>query len=303
MNFIYLKFLIKIKLNHNFLHILQTRTIVKKAKRDILSFFYDDERLHWIYNYGDNLNSSVSGKSVFYLQQLKVLFENKYFHWNTGFALQELVAEGELINWKENLRDVSGKNIKRISLYRRPDIRYFKKNAKKILECINYFDENFNKACGRWGEFLTEHFLLKNEFRIIDRHTNKFNDKKWEDTDHDLDLITTKDDLYYGIEVKNRFEYMDKEEFKIKIYDICSYLNLIPVCVSRFAPYYWLKELSGYGGRLLIFKRKIFPLGFENLAHEIWDATLLPVQTSNHLSDRGESLFLQWHEQNIRNFH
>jgi len=150
---------------------------------------------------------------------------------------------------------------------------------------------------------LTELFLLKNGFTIIDKHTNKFTGKEWKETDHNLDLITTKDNLHYGIEVKNRFEYMNKEELEIKMYDMCEFLELIPVCVLRFAPYYVMTELSGYGGRMLIFKRKALPIGFEDLAERIWDSTLLPVQTTDRLSEKGETQFLQWHEGNVQNLH
>ena len=49
---------------------------------DILSFFHDNSKTHWIYEYRDNKNTNVNGKSVFYSTQLKILFENKYHHWS-----------------------------------------------------------------------------------------------------------------------------------------------------------------------------------------------------------------------------
>jgi len=109
-----------------------TSVIIKKAKKDIMSFFYDKDRIHWIYKYGNNANANVTGKSVFYFQQLKILFEEKYFHWNTGYALYELVEEGELDNWKQVITDEKNRTSKEILLFKRPDIDILQETQKRF---------------------------------------------------------------------------------------------------------------------------------------------------------------------------
>lgn len=42
---------------------------------------------------------------VFYLQQLKVRFEREFFHWITGRALGELVAEGRIYSQRLELQE------------------------------------------------------------------------------------------------------------------------------------------------------------------------------------------------------
>ncbi|MEE9377386.1 MAG: hypothetical protein V3V33_05045 [Candidatus Lokiarchaeia archaeon] len=275
------------------------KNYIKSAKKDILSFFYDDERKHWIYKYRDNLKSNVDGRKVFYLQQLKVLFENEYSHWNTGIALNELVGEGQLIKWNEYITVGTKKKKRKLSLFRRPDVRYYIKNAKTILEHNKSFDTDFGKTTGKWAEFLTEHMFLKFGFKIIDSHTNKFKNQEWKKTKNNLDFIVSKDDLYYGVEVKNRFEYITEEEFEIKMFGICKHLNLIPMCVFRMAPRAFTYKLYKIGGFTLIYKRKVLPIGFEKYARKIWEDTLLPIQASNFLSEKAERLFLKWHEKHI----
>ncbi len=49
---------------------------------------------------------------VFYLKQLKVLFEDKYFHWNTDKAIKELAKEGKLIIWYDYYTQKGKKNIR-----------------------------------------------------------------------------------------------------------------------------------------------------------------------------------------------
>lgn len=275
------------------------KNYIKSAKKDILSFFYDNERKHWIYGYRDNIKSNVNGKNVFYLQQLKVLFEDRHYHWNTGVALDELVEKGYLIKWIENIIVGPEKQKRKISLFRRSDVRYYIKNTKTILEHNKSFDLNYGKTTGTWAEFLTEHMFLKNGFTIVDTHTKKFKNLEWKKTNHNLDFIVTKDDLYYGVEVKNRFEYITEYELEVKMLGMCDHLNLIPMCVFRMAPGAFMFKLYKNGGFTIIFKRKALPIGFESFAKKIWEDTLLPIQATCFLSERGERLFLKWHEKNI----
>lgn len=270
---------------------------IKSAKKDIISFFFNDDWTHRIYKYRDNIKSNVSGNRVFYLQQLKVLFEDKHFHWNTGIALNELADDGQLIKWNEKIIVGPERQIRKLSLFRRPEVRYYKKNTKIILNHNSSFD--FGVTTGKWAEFLTEHMFLKFRFKIIDTHTKKFKNNEWKETDHNLDFIVSKDDLYYGIEVKNRFEYITQEEFEIKMFRICDHLDLIPMCVFRMAPKPFTYKLYKNGGFTLIFKRKALPIGFEKYATKIWEDTLLPIQSTNFLSTKGEKRFLEWHEKNI----
>jgi len=263
---------------------------LKKIKDDILSFFNDKKKVHWIYQYGENKYGNVDRDSVFYKTQMKILFENKHYHWNTDKALNQLIEEGELIRWEESTENGIG-----VVLIRRKDLRYYSRKTQKILELIDYYSDR-NLETGKWGEFITEHMFLQLKFDIIDDHTNKFQGKKWTKTKHDLDLIISKDDINYGIEVKNRFEYIGREEFNIKMYDICSYLDLVPVIVTRMIPRFLINELYENGGFAIVFKRKAFPIGQKEKIKELWANTLLPVGSTDILTRKGKENFYNWHQ-------
>lgn len=210
--------------------------------------------------------------------------------------MKKLVDEGELINWRENLSTDSKVEI---SLFRRKDIRYYLKNTKTLLNYINYFDVDLNKALGNYAEFLTEVMFKSLGFEIENRNTNEFNGVKWKRTDHDLDFIVSKNDIFYGVEVKNTFEYIPREEFEIKMFKMCPYLNLIPMCVFRFAPKFYIDELNKKDGFGFVFKSKVFPYGQERIVSQLWRDTLLPVRVSTELSRKGENNFRQWHEKKL----
>ena len=118
-------------------------------------------------------------------------------------------------------------------------------------------------------------------------------------TNHDLDFIVSKDKLFYGVEVKNTFEYIPRKEFKLKMFKLCPYLNLIPMCVFRFAPKFYINELNEQGGFGFVFKSKVFPFGQESKVHQLWKDTLLPVRVATELSKKGEDNFKQWHESKL----
>ncbi|MHA1372295.1 MAG: hypothetical protein ACTSRA_21560 [Promethearchaeota archaeon] len=273
---------------------MKTEEIYKEnAKKDIINFFQDTDKKHWIYNYKNNKNAKVDNKSVFYKTQLKVLFEDRYFHWITDLALKELIGEGELLQENDDKSN--------LVFVRYHKVRYTLRWKKHLRTNVLFLSsDRVHKHVGSYAEHLTEFMLYRLGFKIEDTHTNEYNSKKWKKSDHNLDFIASKDGLTYGIEVKNALEYIPRSEFQIKMFEMCPFLNIIPVCVLRFAPYSYINEIKEYGGFILIFKSKIFPLGYEERVNQLWNYTLLPVTTSTRFSTKIENRFKKFHEENLQ---
>ena len=84
--------------------------------------------------------------------------------------------------------------------------------------------------------------LGRNGFRAEAKNTNTWNTKTWIETNHNLDRIITRDDVAYGVEIKNTQNYISRHELLIKI-RLCQYLNVKPLFIMRFAPNLtWLKS-------------------------------------------------------------
>ncbi len=229
----------------------------------------------------------VDGKSVFYYQQMKVLFEKEYLHWRMQDALDELVEEGE-INIIESSR--KGKYLYRYG------VRYFRKKFKELKTLVGWISEQpLERGCGKWAEHLAGDIFKELNFKIITSHSNKYKNKVYSNTKHNLDFILERNGYAYGVEVKNRFSYIPQKEFEIKMYDMCNHLGLIPILVARCAPQNYIDDLRKAGGYTIMFKRKAFPYGFELGVKKYWLNTMLPVGVTDMLiTPRFLKNFIKW---------
>ena len=81
---------------------------------------------------------------------------------------------------------------------------------------------------------------------------------RWTETGHDLHFIFERDEVAYGVEVKNSLSYMEQDEFRIKI-RLCKHLNVRPVFAVRMLPRPWIIELVSAGGYAMIFEIPAVP--------------------------------------------
>jgi len=58
--------------------------------------------------------------------------------------------------------------------------------------------------------------LARRHFVPVAWNTNEWNGKKWPDSNQNLDRIVIRDQIAYGIEIKNTQNYIDREELQDK---------------------------------------------------------------------------------------
>ena len=58
--------------------------------------------------------------------------------------------------------------------------------------------------------------LARRHFVPVAWYTNEWNGKKWPDSNQNLDRIVIRDQIAYGIEIKNTQNYIDREELQDK---------------------------------------------------------------------------------------
>jgi len=106
--------------------------VVDRAKDEIRAFF-DHERA-----------------SVFYKQQLEVIFEGEFFHWVTSRALSELAAEGHVAVEREELPGIGI-----ITLYHATAHRYWRRQAQDVIGLVMRFSAPaFTAGLGAQGEMM-----------------------------------------------------------------------------------------------------------------------------------------------------
>ena len=213
-----------------------------------------------------------SPQRVFYSTQIETFLEREFFHWITGKALLEM-SNAELI--KKVTVPVQGQTI---NFYANRKYRYIQRELKTIISLLNrIFDPEFTHAIGRHGELMFDAALGRNGFRAEASNTNSWNGKTWQETNHNLDRIVTRDGIAYGIEIKNTQNYISREELRIKL-RLGLYLGVTPLFIMRFAPKSYMYEINQSGGFGLLFEEQIYPWGHNALLNEVKDRLGLKVQ-------------------------
>lgn len=260
------------------------------VKNDIKSFFLDDG--HWGYQYGSP-TPSCGPDSPYHRKQLEVLFESKYMHWVTDRAVHSLIDEGFL---REKAIQLPTFEVRFV--YRR-NLRYVSRAIRDRASIIRmYSNQSVSTATGEQAEFWFHYLSKGNSFRIIARNAKEYRGILWTKTDHNLDFIVEKDDIAYGIEVKNTFPYMENDEFEIKL-EMCKCFGIIPLFALRAAPYSQIESVKNQNGLILIFRSKIFPPGYQQLVKNIWNFMRLPVSIWKDIPPRLEQILLTYHARNI----
>ena len=269
----------------------ETRYSLDSVKQDVISFFTNDG--HWAYQYGSKA-TACDKDSVFYKKQTQILFEEAYPHDVTGKAVNELIEDKFL---KAETR-AFGKNMHAIFVYRH-NVRYTAMAIKiriKILE--RFSDDEVNDGVGKYAEILFGHMFERNQFKIIGRNTNTFRSKAWSESDKNLDFIIEKDGISYGVEIKNRFDYMEQDEFEEKL-EMCQFLGLLPLFPLRCPSEQQYAQMKDCGGLALKFKTRIFPPGFQGLVTDIWNNFRLPVNIWEEILPPVEVVFFNYHHRRL----
>lgn len=175
-------------------------------------------------------------EDVYYLTQLQVIFEKHFFHWITAKAINELISYQNLQAEVRPLYQAPSQKGTKVKFVFHPAVRYVKRTIKKKLDLIRRFsDENVAKAAGKHAEVLFSRAFLLKGFRQAAANTNEYRGRTWTETGHNLDFIFERDDIAYGCEIKNRFEYIDRSEMRLKL-RMCKHLGLTPLFIVRSAP-------------------------------------------------------------------
>jgi len=242
------------------------------AQRDIEELYENDRR------------------RVYYIRQLQVKFEKKYFHWITYHVLRYLndLEKLEVIERKQ--KDGTTRHF-----YIHQSNRYPVRKINEMEKIINEFSQDhITRSCGRRAEDLFCLGLTKKGFRVRAEKVREFNGKKWERTGHDLDYVFERDGINYGCEIKNTLSYIEKNELETKI-KMCEFFKVRPLFIMRFAPKSYINEINKKGGFALIFKYQLYELSQINLVKKIKEVLEMPVGCPGAIEEGTIKRFENWH--------
>jgi hypothetical protein len=253
---------------------------------------------------------------VFYERQLIVMFEQGrrarpylqaegFFHWITVRALNELVGEGFIRSVTLPLWErVTDETIKselevlegpRIRFFWSKRARYVARQAEAVRMLVTKFSTTeFGRALGRQGEAMFDAALPTKGFLPKAWNVRAWDGRAWTETEHNLDRVFERDGIAYGTEIKNRLEYIDREEVRLKL-RICGHLGLRPLFIVRMAPKSYIEQIRQAGGYTLVVEWQLYPYGTDELARRVRDALSLPVDCPARIADGTVQRFLKWH--------
>jgi hypothetical protein len=235
---------------------------------------------------------------VFYERQLAIIFESKFFHWITVKALIELVNDGSICSEMLELAPQVP-----IRFFRMKTNRYWKRQASKIVKLVRLFsDAEFAHAIGLQGELLVDAALPLAGFTPIGRNANSFREKAWLASGHDLDRIVERQGAFYGVEIKNTLPYIDRNEFRIKL-QMCAFLDLKPLFISRMAPKNYTYEMIRAGGLSWILGTQHYPFGHTALANRVSRELRLPVACRARIPDGDIARLIKAADRSLQRIH
>lgn len=243
----------------------------------------------------DVLQLVQSEDRVFYVQQLQVLHERSYFHWITGRAIRELIAEQRIqAFWDELAPGV------RIRLVVRRSYRHWKREGQRVVALVRRFSVgDLATAIGPYGEIMVDAGLASAGGRLLSRDVRELDGRVWTATNHNLDRAYELDNVRYGIEIKNTLKYIDDAELTTKL-EICRTLGLRPLFVVRMMPKTWAwSRVIQQGGYVMMLGEQLYPVGAEEFAKDVREQLLLPVSCPRRLEDGHVQRFIRWHRKNL----
>lgn len=236
-------------------------------------------------------------REVFHGRQVEIILERQFFHWITDFALGELVEEGEV--GSETVELEKGSRV-RVKFVFAPMHRYRKRQIKRAIEVIrDYSRPEVARACGVQAELLFKLALVKRGFALRAEDAREYAERVWTRTEHNIDFVVEKDGCVYGGEVKNRLDYIEREELELKL-ELCRHLGVTPLFIMRVSPKSYNYMIIQQGGFALIFETQIYPPGQEPLVERIRRVLRLPVVCSRAIPDGIIERFMKWHERRVK---
>ena len=235
-------------------------------------------------------------EAVFFSRQIEILFEGRFFHWITARALRNLVEAGRVRREVRAIPSTGGA----IHLFWNRRYRYYRRAADEVVRLVSeYAHPNVAAAIGIHGEGMVLGGFADSEFVLKARETSEYQGRRWTRTNHDLDFIFERDDLAYGVEVKNTLGYPAHEEISIKVM-MAKFMRVTPVFVARMLAKTVINEIWKAGGFALILKYQLYPYSHRELAKRVAEELRLPVDSPRRLSDGTMKRFTDWHSKRLK---
>lgn len=229
----------------------------------------------------------IAERKVVTDRELKVRLERDFFPWVTGRALNAMAREGIVRRVGYVGRKTSGKRIPE-SFFTLYGTEYNKIIARLEEKRAVSRDVNAqltaHAIAGIHAEDLFEKAFRELDFRILGRSVSKFKGKEVKARVEDkqppnLDFIISKDNITYGVDIKNWIKYEAATRGEIKKKVRCALeLEVVPFIIARYVDKETIyREFFLKGGICYPYGTLLFPPSLDSLADKARDLLGYPI--------------------------
>jgi len=224
---------------------------------------------------------------VAYDREIRYRLEAKYAHDEVGKAVSRLTDKGLLL--RTNLPGRKGRGEHPNIFYRRPGTDYCSQldPMRRKLE-LSTFISGIAPEMGRHGELAWwRAFRRSTLWSVFPESEEQVGGVRsygnaTTTLQNDLDFIAVRNDITYGVEVKNGLSYPDDLYFK---FVVAVELDTIPLVVARWlnpAQVHLIKEL---GGEYLTYRDALYSTTFAKLITDVRDLLGFPIEARDDIDD------------------
>ena len=222
---------------------------------------------------------------VAYDRELRYRLEGEFPHDTTGKAIEMLKREGRIK--PTNLPGRKGGGSAPNVFYRLPESNYNEliPIMKKKLD-LSIFVSGVTKDMGMYAQILWKTAFIKNGWKVYPEGEGTTGCREWKGrtatVGNDLDFIAIKDDMEYGIEVKNGLSYPTDLFWKVHV---AMDLEVVPIIVARWLNPRQIRLLKDIGCPRVIYKEAIFTDTYAEIVEKLQTVLGYPVGARAEIDD------------------
>jgi hypothetical protein len=216
---------------------------------------------------------------VAYDRELRYRLETKFPHDDVGEAIRQLKDERKLKSTGVPGRRGAG-DIPNL-FYRPPGTVYedILPIMQKKLD-LSIFITGVSREMGRHAELAWWRAFKKNGWDVYPsaeeefRGVNAYKERRTS-TGHDIDFIVAKDNITYGVELKNGLNYPNDLYWKLRV---ATELGTIPLVIARWLNPAQIPLVKKVGGEYIVYKDAMYPSTYQSMIEEVKTHLGLPVE-------------------------
>jgi len=235
----------------------------------------------------DEILAILRQQGVAYDRELRYRLESRFSHDEVGKALKQLEKEKKIK--RTGVRGRRGPGTMPNVFYRLPGTPYSRIEPimRKKLD-LSTFIAGVSREMGRHAELVWWMAFKRNAWDLYPKNVSEVGSGIREfrgrttTVNNDIDFIAIKDQIAYGVEIKNGLMYPNDLYWKIRV---AAELGLIPMIIARWLNPAQVKCIREVGGEFVVYKDAIYSTTYAPLISQVRELLGFPIEARDEIDD------------------